>query len=39
MISIFSNVLSGVLGAVADKGKSEKKSDESVQSESNGSPS
>lgn len=39
MISIFSNVLSGVLGAVADKGKSEKSSDESAQSESNDSSS
>ncbi len=39
MISIFSNVLSGVLGAVADKGKSEKSSDESAQSQSNDSSS
>ena len=39
MISIFSNVLSGVLGAVADKGKYEKSSDESAQSESNDSSS
>jgi hypothetical protein len=39
MISIFSNVLSGVLGAVADKGKSEKNSDESTKSENNNSSS
>ena len=35
MISVFSNLLSGVLGAVADKGDSKSSSDESAQSESN----
>lgn len=35
MITVFSNVLTGILGAVADKSSSEKSSDESAQSESN----
>ena len=34
MITVFTNVLSGVLGAVADKGDSKSSSDESAQSES-----
>ena len=37
MISVFSNVLAGILGAVADKNSSETSDDESAQSESNGS--
>ena len=37
MISVFSNVLAGILGAVADKNSSEKSDDESAKSESNGS--